>query len=253
MDQATFQGIFYTDISDHYPVFSVSIGSDRMESTSYEHRRAYKEHKLDVFCDKISDIDWSSVMNIMDCNLAYSMFNSVFLNCYNQCFPIRKVKVTYKNRKRWLTEGLKKSIKVKNKLYVRSIKRPTLHNVRRYKDYKHKLKYLLRKSEKEHYDSLMRRYQSNVKKSWGVIKEVINRNKVKKCNDTFLINGHEESDIKKICNAFNNFYVNVGPSLASKIPASINDPCDYINYDGQSLLHFDPVDCHEVLEYHIPA
>ena len=185
-------------------------------------------------------------MNITDCNLAYSMFNSVFLNCYNQRFPIRKVKVTYKNRKRWLTEGLKKSIKVKNKLYVRSIKRPTLHNVRKYKDYKHKLKYLLRKSEKEHYDSLMRRYQSNVKKSWGVIKEVINRNKVKKCNDTFLINGHEESDIKIICNAFNNFYVNVGPSLASKIPASINDPCDYINYDGQSLLHFDPVDCHEV-------
>ena len=173
------------------------------------------------FVIKISDIDWSSVMNITDCNLAYSMFNSVFLNCYNQCFPIRKVKVTYKNRKRWLTEGLKKSIKVKNKLYVRSIKRPTLHNVRKYKDYKHKLKYLLRKSEKEHYDSLMRRYQSNVKKSWGVIKEVINRNKVKKCNDTFLINGHEESDIKIICNAFNNFYVNVGPSLASKIPASI--------------------------------
>ena len=76
--------------------------------------------------------------------------------------------------------------------------------------------------------------------------EVINKNKVKNCNDTFLINGQEESDIKIICNAFNNFYVNVGPSLASKIPASINDPCDYITYDGQSLLHFDPVDCHEV-------
>ena len=52
MDQATFQGIFYTDISDHYPVFSVSIGSNRMESTSYEHRRAYNEHNFDVFCDK---------------------------------------------------------------------------------------------------------------------------------------------------------------------------------------------------------
>ena len=86
--------------------------------------------------------------------------------------------------------------------------------MRKYKDYKHKLKYLLGKSEKEHYDSLMRRYRSNVKKSWGVIK-VINKNKVKKCNDTFLINGHEESDIKIICIAFNNFYVNVGPSVAS--------------------------------------
>ena len=52
MDQATFQDIFYTDISDHYTVFSVSIGSDRMESTSYEHRRAYNEHNFDVFCDK---------------------------------------------------------------------------------------------------------------------------------------------------------------------------------------------------------
>ena len=68
---------------------SVSIGSDRMESTSYEHRRAYNEHNFDVFCDKISDIDWSSVMNIMDCNLAYSMFNSVFLNCYNHVFLLR--------------------------------------------------------------------------------------------------------------------------------------------------------------------
>ena len=57
-----------------------------------------------------------------------------------------------------------------------------------------------------------------------MIKEVINKSKVKNCNDTFLINGHEESDIQMICNAFNNFYVNVGPSLASKIPASIKDP-----------------------------
>ena len=27
-------------------------------------------------------------MNITDCNLAYSMFNSVFLNGYNQCFLV---------------------------------------------------------------------------------------------------------------------------------------------------------------------
>ena len=63
-------------------------------------------------------------MNITDCNLAYSMFNSVFLNCYNQCFPIRKVKVTYKNCKRWLTEGLKKSIKVKTNSMLGLLKDP---------------------------------------------------------------------------------------------------------------------------------
>ena len=52
---------------------------------------------------------------------AFSMFHSTFTKLFNQHFPKRKIKIKYNNRKPWLTDGLKKSIRIKNKLYMTSV------------------------------------------------------------------------------------------------------------------------------------
>ena len=46
-----------------------------------------------------------------------SNFFRDFKEMYTECIPVKLVKSLYKQRKPWLTEGLIKSIKRKNKLY----------------------------------------------------------------------------------------------------------------------------------------
>ena len=124
----------------------------------------------------------------------------------------------YRNRLPWLTEGLKKSINDKNKLYRISLKHPTCYNITKYKDYKNKLSSILKKREKMYYQSEIVANKTNIWKMWEIIKQVINRKKGLKINDKFMDNNNLITDPKSIADGFNNYYVNIGPTLASKIP-----------------------------------
>ena len=185
-------------------------------------------------------------MSDTDCQSSYSKFHDIFLGLYDRCFPLRRVELKYRNRKPYLTEGLKKSIKVKNKLYKRSLKMKTLYSKKIYLEYKHKLCSLLRKLEREYYDTLFTQFKSNLKKSWSLIKGVINKKTTKCTQVKFNINGLLTSDGKEIVNAFNNYYTNIGSSLASHIPTSSKNPVDYITKNVVHSLFLRPVDNCEV-------
>ncbi len=167
--------------------------------------------------------------NHSDCQQAYTLFHKQFYKCYNECFPRHIVKSNYRNRKKWLTIGLRQSIKHKNILYLTSIKYPTSRNIHKYKEYRNKLNRLLRKSERDHYDTLFMQNKNNLKKSWAIIKEIINKNKSSATSSKFVIDNKITSDNNIIADTFNNFYVNIGPSPAQKITNQQRDPLSYIN------------------------
>ena len=185
-------------------------------------------------------------MNCNDAQDAFSLFHSVYVKLYNECFPVITIKSTYKNRKTWLTDTLKQAIKEKNRLYIQSIKHKTIENELRYHNYKKILKRLMNKAEKEHYDNLFKENVNNLKKSWSIIKEVINRKKSSASISKFLINGNIVEDNKIICEGFNDFYINVGPTLAAKIPHFPKSPVDYLPASNPNSIFLDPVTSEEV-------
>ena len=78
---------------------------------------------------------------------------------YNSSFPLITFKQGYKTRKTWLSENLKKAIKIKNNLYRRyhKFKNPELWTI--YTRFRNKLNGLMAKAEKEHYSKLMDDYK----------------------------------------------------------------------------------------------
>ena len=80
-------------------------------------------------------------------------------------------------KKTWLTEALKISIKVKNKLYVQYKKCKSVHNECIYKTYKNKLNRIIKAAEKNYYQEKLEINKCNMKKIWSIIKEVIGKNK----------------------------------------------------------------------------
>ena len=91
---------------------------------------------MNKFHTLLKAIDWNTVLNVVSCQEAFSKFHHYYCECFNESFPLVPLKSNYHNRKSWLTESLKNSIKVKNKLYVISIKRPYIHNKNKYETYK---------------------------------------------------------------------------------------------------------------------
>ena len=61
-----------------------------------------------------------------------------------------------------------------------------------------------------------------------MIKQLINRNKQMKVNNKFIHNGKTITNGNQIVNLFNDFFVNIGPTLANKIPKTDISPGHYL-------------------------
>jgi hypothetical protein len=239
-------GILYTDMSDHFPVFCIDLHSTIVEDDKYIYKSVCSNKKIETFNHELSSVDWNTVENITDTQHAYTEFSTIFNNLYNKYFPLKKIKVGYRNKKTWLTEGLKQCIKTKNKLYVKYRHYPTITNESMYKKYKSKLNLLLRKSEKSHYDDLFIKYKGNTKKSWDIIREVISKKKTHCKSAKLLVNSKITPDNGSIAEAFNEFFINIGPNLSKKIPETNVNPLSYIPVKNQHSIFLEPVIKEEV-------
>ena len=114
-----FNGILYTDISDHFPIFHIDYSNTAIEKPILFKRRMYTDNNKNKFSQMMAGEDWSAVINNQNPQEAYTLFFNSFTRIYNECFPVRLIKSGYKTRKPWLSDSLKKSIKKKNKLYRR--------------------------------------------------------------------------------------------------------------------------------------
>ena len=221
IDKSMYQGVLLTDITDHYPVFSITHDNSLLqEDDGYITFRNMKQENYDKFLHCISGVDWTTITENESCEQAFGIFHEKIKTCYNHSFPVQKVKRKYNNRIPWLTDDLKAAIKTKNKLYIKSKKHETAFNKTEYSKFKSNLDNLLRQQEKIYYKDLIEKNKSNMKKTWDVIKTVINKKKRATKYSEFLVDGSLTDDLDVIANKFNEYFSNIGPNLANRIPPS---------------------------------
>ena len=241
-------GILYTDISDHFPVFSIDR---KREHTNRNHtpvqERIYSQKNINMFRDCLNQTDWSDVMSNNEGQSSFSCFYQKFCDIYDQAFPTKVLKCNYTNKIVWLTNGLKKSIQIKNKLYIRCKKSKLPHDLQLYKDYKRKLQQIMRITERNYYHNLLQENQSNLKKTWKVLKDIIGRKKSNLFPKKFLVGHREVTDKKQIASGFNNYFTHVGTELQRNIPKSNINPLLYIRDTNLNSIYIPPVTKTELL------
>ena len=203
------QGILCTSMSDHFAIFHIAgnVSTGKLtQPVSPKLTRDMRRKNVNKFLDEMHNIDWHNLLRINDAQCAYSTFHKILSDVYNKCFPYQKHDKPYYNKKPWLTLALKESIKTKNKLYVNSTKGNNKEDKStQYKLYRNKLRHLLRSSERKYYHDLLIEHRNNLKKSWKVIKSVINKRKNSPSSCKFKYNGNILDDGLQISNRFNKF------------------------------------------------
>ena len=158
-------GILRTDISDHFPIFYLDDSTSASSRSKVIKTRNYSSKNIQRFKEALVNYDWEKISRIRDANAAFGEFHNQYKILYDAHFPIKISYSVYKNRCIWLTAGLKTSIKTKNRLFLLSLKYPTLSNKSRYKQYKSRLRTLLRQCERDYYDKCFALNKKNMKKS----------------------------------------------------------------------------------------
>ena len=128
----------------------------------------------------------------------------------------------------WVTTGILASRTVKNKLYKKFIKNPTDTSKKSYKVYRNKFNKIKRIAKKVYYSNKLNELKGNLRLTWKLINEIINKNKSRsELPSDFLKEDNMISDPLEIANYLNEYFVNIGPNLAKKIPES---PVNFKSY-----------------------
>ena len=179
------------------------------------------------FKKHMNSINWNHIYNSNTIELQFECFINNIINIFKQSFPIESIQINYKNRNPWINKNLKK--KIRDKLYLVSKRIPTRANKDNYKKYKNMNLSNQRKAERNYCKEQFDLHKTDLKRSWNIIKNIISMedNRCPAKDIVFLINNKYISDGKIIANTFNNYFVNVGSSLAKNIQTE-TDPLRYI-------------------------
>jgi hypothetical protein len=211
--------ILPSDLSDHFPILHFSYKPKPCFIPTPKMKRDYSQKNIDKFNRLFADIDWDNVYSENDAQNAYTSMHTKIEKIAKESFPVKIVRSVYKNRLPWLTPSMKNSITKKRKLYAHYLRHPTEINNLNYKKYRNSLKTVLRFSERQHYHTILRENQNNMRKTWQTIKDIIHTKKSNNQKSTaFKINGNLTEDANAIASHFNSFFVNIGPILDAKIP-----------------------------------
>ena len=247
--QPVTSGILLTDISDHLPIFLImdeSIPKARL--TSYTYKRKNSRENVGQFIDSLRSFGWSSVFSTTDPNSAYTLFFDQINILYNQHIPLTRINLRkHQPRKAWITQGLIKSIKSKYKLCSKFVQNRTDRREQKYKAYRNKLSHLLKIAKKQYYSCKLESGKANIKATWKTLKDLLNKSKPQlNYPHSFLHNNVNITNPESIANAFNDYFVNVGINLASKIPCTNTKFTQFLKRSYPNSFVFYPTDNYEI-------
>ena len=162
---------------------------------------------------------------------------------------MKKVKI--KNNgltKPWISKALLKSIKKKNILYRRFLSNPTSTREISYKNYKNKSSSTLRAANRNYFEKKFEECKSNMKSTWRLLNEVINKRKSRNSVQSFFIDNKDFTDPMEIANHFCEFFTNIGPNLAKMIPSSTSSFRSFLSGSFINSIFLEPTTESEISE-----
>ena len=159
--------IIEADISDHFPIlFVAKVKADvKIETEQYILKRNISDQSTKKFKQKLGDVTWDDIKIFDSVNYSYNRFLQIFLSLCNECFPKIKIKLKpQKHFRPWITLGIRKSSKRKQRLYEIFLKTITAKIEAEYKTYKNMFETAKRKSKRNYYSQKILEYKNNAKK-----------------------------------------------------------------------------------------
>ena len=160
--------IIKTDLSDHFPiVFAIkSNETTQRPVVKSTYKRSHCEKNIDKFRNILHNRNWDDIKKTEDPDKAYRY----------KSFPKSEVKVKFQSdQSPWITKGIAKSSKKKQRLYEKFLKNRTPQNEETYKNLFETIKKRLKK--KFYSEKLQQKFKGDAKKTWSVMKKIL-----RKCN-----------------------------------------------------------------------
>ena len=244
------------DISDHLPVLTIlqkiNKNKKQMQKCLIRDMSKFNPEEFQIeLKTQISAIKYES----QDVNKQWEQFEKVYSDTVNKHAPnrLQSRRETKRNDKPWLTKGILRSIKVKHKLFKKTLKDPTDAKWKSFKMYRNKLTHTIEASKQIYYKNQIQNNKNQTKKLWEVMNNIVNLKNKKQKNPINISTDSSTlvTDPNKVANLLNKYFSSIGKNLSKalrKIPnLNINPSSDIKSVTDSIFLR--PISKIEVLNY----
>ena len=252
-------GIAMSNISDHLICY-IGIDFERSDTATPKYVSIPTTDELSIqhFCNHISEVNFNDLMDndiSADPNINYNILETTIKNAKDKYLPIKIVRFNKHKHKKsnWITTGIIKSIKFRDKLY-RKLKQCNpnspiyfTHEIN-LRTYARLLKKTIREAKKQYYANRFQSFKNDARKTWTIIREILNKTRgSSEFPNSFTINNEPVSDKQNIADNFNEFFTNIGPKLANSISTNTSNTFrDYLKKNYSSCFNFDYVHTEDI-------
>ena len=150
-----------------------------------------------------------------------------------------------------MTNGILKSIKTKDKLYRKLVKANIDDDIAytslkaEFTDHKKILHHSINEAKHSNYARIFALHKNDIKQTWSVIKDTLQRKKQSKTTAQFIFNNRIITDLGEIANEFNAYFVGIGRLLSEQIHSDSTSQ-DYLLQRNKPNINFNFVQVNEV-------
>ncbi len=206
-------GTFDIGLSDHQLIYTSRKHIKMPKDGRRIKCRNYKKFNEQAFQKEIDDTNWSEIMNSGDPNLATDMFQNLFGGLCNKHAPFREINFR-QHAPAWMSGDYLAHVDEKKFVCKEFNRNPTQGNLTRKNDAISCTNALRLSLQRYYFQDILRNCNGNMKEMWHTIKKFwpyLNKTSISPKSKS-------KEETMEIVNSFNDFFVNVGPSLAAQIP-----------------------------------
>ena len=243
-------GNLWCDITDHLPNFMLITGNSSTKCV--ENRplvRLFSSNNIQKFCSLVHCIDWNDVYSNDDVDACYKSFETEITRCFEHSFPYIRLSRKRARDKKWITKGIKISIKHRNMLYKKWLTTQKDEDAVKYKNYRTTCKQVIEKAEHDYYKALFDNKSHSIKQLWRNLNSTfsLTKNKIRTSVSKITVNDITYTAEKDICNRLNDYFCDVGKNLASGISNQVHDFTKYCHVANNNSMFCAPASTAEIL------
>ena len=251
-------GILSHRVSDHQSYF-VAINVTHSKSQESKHPKfIYKTTITDATKLKFKNILESEIKldkfdgsEDADPQSNFDILHDIITSAQSDCFTEKRVKCDRRKVPKlpWVTHGIVKSIRTRNKLYkkMKNLDKPSdKYTVldQQLKNFNKVLKKSIKLAKRNYYSKLFEEHKGDPRKMWDTISSLTNSSSKLSHTlpESFLINGQSVSDPQSIADGFNSYFLNVAAEMSENITeSSSSSPMSYLNEPTNQSFKFTAV------------
>ena len=180
-----------------------------------------------------------------DPNYNYEILERAFTDSYTECFPKRVMKFNKKKHKKnaWISVRIIRSINHRNRLYkhLKQMKTDSFDYVIKKADFnrfRNVLKKTITHAKRLHFKRLFDQFKYDMKKTWKIISDSLNKTSHNTIPDTMVINGLDCTDKKQIADVLMHSLSLLENRISQILRDTESHFRDYLIYQVEAQLTF---------------